>query len=121
MWAEGLDKHVYPHILELLETHSFNGHISTDNDKKRSIKRTVSNGAGAVLREIKTLVQELEGNDDFDDEDGGNSTVVSAMNTPNRSPLVERHSFASPRRSRSSSRLTAHNFIDAQEQQHQGE
>jgi hypothetical protein len=120
LWAEGLDKHVYPHILELLETHSFNGHISTDNEKKRIIRRSASNGAGTLLREIRTLVHELEGNDDFVDEDGGSSsTTVSALNTPNRSPLVERHSFVSARRS--SSRLTTHTFIDAQEQQHQAE
>ncbi|KAF9151429.1 cholesterol esterase [Linnemannia schmuckeri] len=117
LWAEGLDKHVYPHILELLETHSFNGHISTAQEKKRIITRSGSNGAGTMLREIRTLVHELEGNDDFDDEDGGNASAVSALSTPNQSPLVERNSFVSGRRSRSSSRIATHSFIDAQEQQ----
>lgn len=73
-----------------------------------------------MLREIRTLVRELEGNEDFEDEDGGNSTTISAVNTPNRSPLVERHSFFSARRT-SSSRIATRSFIDAQEQQHQRE
>lgn len=118
LWAEGLDKYVYPHILELLESHSFNGHISTDKDKERSLRRSASNGAGTVLREIKTLVRELEGNESFDDDDGRSSAAISALNTPNRSPLVERHSFISSRRT-SSSRLATHSFINGQEQQQQ--
>jgi len=121
LWAEGLDKHVYPQILELLETYSFNGHSSTSKETKRAIKPSASNGTGSIPHETGTLVHGLEGNHDFDDEEGGHSTAISALNTPNRSPLIGRHTFVSGRRSRSSSRLAAHSSNEAQEQQYQGE
>ncbi|KAG0338539.1 cholesterol esterase [Podila horticola] len=109
LWAEGLDKHVYPYILELLESHSFNGHVSTESDKRKAKKRA-SNGTGTHIREIRTLVRELEG-DDHDDDD---NEVVSAMNTPNASPLLDRnHTFSSQKSSRQPSRRTSRNFLEA--------
>ncbi|KAF9024879.1 cholesterol esterase [Haplosporangium bisporale] len=105
LWAEGLDKHVYPYILELLESHSFNGHISTESDKRKAMKRSASNGAGTHIREIRTLVRELEG-DEHDDDD---HEVVSAMNTPNSSPLLDRNHTLS---SRQSSRRTSRSYLD---------
>lgn len=120
LWAEGLDKHVYPQILQLLETHSFNGHISSQEEgRKTRIKRSASNGTGTHLREIRTLVRELEGHYDDYDTEGNHSNNASTLTTPNRSPKTERHSFVSRRSSQVSVRHSAHNYIDGQEQQYQ--
>ncbi|KAF9404007.1 cholesterol esterase [Podila epigama] len=104
LWADGLDKHVYPYILELLEKYSFNGHVSTEPEKRRSMKRSASNGTGTHIREIRALVRELEGRDHEEDE----HEVVSAVNTPNASPLLERHAFMS----RQASRRASRSFVD---------
>ncbi|KAI8604765.1 Alpha/Beta hydrolase protein [Dissophora ornata] len=64
LWADGLEKHVYPHILSLLEKHSFNGHISGADAKKLSLKQSASNGLGTYLSVNRTLDRELERNDD---------------------------------------------------------
>ncbi|KAG0078855.1 cholesterol esterase [Podila epicladia] len=110
LWAEGLDKYVYPSILELLESHSFNGHVSTESEKRKAMKRSTSNGTGTHIREIRTLTHELEGNDRRDDD----HEVVSAMNTPNASPLLDRnHAFSSQKSSRQSSRRTSRSFLEA--------
>ena len=106
LWAEGLDKHVYPYILELLESHSFNGHISTESDKRKAMRRSASNGPGTHIRETRTLVRELEG-DEHDDDD---HEVVSAMNTPNASPLLDRNHTLS---SRQSSRRASRSYLEA--------
>ncbi|KAF9285664.1 cholesterol esterase [Mortierella alpina] len=120
LWAEGLDKHVYPQILQLLETHSFNGHMSSQEEgRKTRIKRSASNGTGTHLREIRTLVRELEGHYDDYDTEGNHSNNASTLTTPNRSPKTERHSFVSRRSSQVSVRHSAHNYIDGQEQQYQ--
>ncbi|KAF8975916.1 cholesterol esterase [Entomortierella lignicola] len=34
LWADCLHKNVYPHIMELLEAYSFNGHVATKNNPK---------------------------------------------------------------------------------------
>lgn len=110
LWAEELDKHVYPCILELLESHSFNGHVSTESEKRKAMKRSASNGTGTHMREIRTLACGLEGNDRHDDD----HEVVSAMNTPNASPLLDRnHTFSSQKSSRQSSCRTSRSFLEA--------
>ncbi|KAG0203100.1 cholesterol esterase [Mortierella sp. GBA30] len=120
LWAEGLDKHVYPQILQLLESHSFNGHISNDKDNRKTrSKRSGSNGTSTHMREIRTLVRELEGCHEEEIETINHSNNASITSTPNRSPNVERHSFVTHRSSQVSTRHSAHNFLDSQEQQYQ--
>ncbi|KAG0291120.1 cholesterol esterase, partial [Dissophora globulifera] len=77
LWAEGLDKHVYPHILQLLESHSFNGHISSPEAKKRSLKRSASNSAGSFLRESRTLARELERSDEEEVNELYNGSTIA--------------------------------------------
>lgn len=127
LWADGLDKHVYPHILQLLESHSFNGHISHEAAKKSRVRRSASNGAGTHLREIRALVRELEGRDDTEEDELDNASQnPSYNNTPSQSvgtsPVFERHAFVPLRPRHESSNSpngTQHNFIDGQQQQQQ--
>ncbi|KAG0338985.1 cholesterol esterase [Podila humilis] len=100
LWAEGLERHVYPYILELLESHSFNGHVSNSSEKKRSRTRSGSNGTGTLSRDTRALVRELE---DLDHDHGhdGDHEVISAVNTPNASPLLDRNGSFFPRKSSS--------------------
>ncbi|KAG0351923.1 cholesterol esterase [Gamsiella multidivaricata] len=117
LWADGLDKQVYPHILQLLEKHSFNGHISK-GDVKRVIRGSMSTGAGSFLRENRTLAQELERYEDDIEEDQNHVVNRLALQTPRDSPIVQRQTFVT-RRSQQSTRQTSREFMDGQEQQQQ--
>ncbi|KAF9362352.1 cholesterol esterase [Mortierella sp. NVP85] len=37
LWAQGLDEHVYPHVMQLLEKYSFNGHVTSSEAKKQYV------------------------------------------------------------------------------------
>lgn len=126
MWAEGLDKHVYPHVLQLLESHSFNGHISDEAAKKSLIRRSASNGAGTHLREIRALVRELEGHDDEQEDDHEREHDNTPDQSLDTSPDLERHSFMSLKSHNSTNNgmsprdSSQHvSFMDGQQQQQQ--
>ncbi|KAF9584533.1 cholesterol esterase [Lunasporangiospora selenospora] len=130
LWAEGLDVHVYPHILQLLESYSFNGHVSTEASKKKRLARSGSTGAGTLLNETRALVNELEG---FDNEDiqyyhhhhlSSSSVSLSSgasVGTPNTSPMAERRSFMAIKSQQSSTRLGVRRVNSGQDQQRQEE
>ncbi|KAF9184195.1 cholesterol esterase [Haplosporangium sp. Z 767] len=109
LWAEELDKHVYPHLMQLLETHSFNGHTSSSKSKKQIVKRTDTNGSDTHVDKPQKAVHEPE-----EDED----SISSSLLTPYRSPAVERHPIVS--RTSSSSPSHMYGFIEGQEQQERG-
>ncbi|KAF9972947.1 cholesterol esterase [Actinomortierella ambigua] len=103
LWAEGLDTYVYPHILQLLEGYSYNGHVSTKGSTFKSrMKRSSSNGFASHRMAIKSIVRELEhqyesdpdtcGSQDEGHGDGGNETH-SNHSTPIASPARRRSSL----------------------------
>ncbi|KAG0260066.1 cholesterol esterase [Mortierella polycephala] len=115
LWAEGLDEHVYPHIMQLLETHSFNGHTSKSESKKRIVKRMGTNGNGTHVRMPQKDVHELGGyRGIYKADEGDNAPIL----TPYRSSVVERLPIIS--RTSSSSPTHVHGFIEGQDQQERG-
>ncbi|KAF9168088.1 cholesterol esterase [Actinomortierella ambigua] len=69
LWAEGLETFVYPQIFELLESYSYNGHVSTKGSSFRyRMKRSSSNGFTSHRMTTKSIVRELEYQDDSDTE-----------------------------------------------------
>ncbi|KAF9173621.1 cholesterol esterase [Mortierella sp. AD010] len=82
LWAECLHKRVYPHIMELLEAHSFNGHISNKHAEGGNPKLLASNGKNHFF----------EGKQD-DDEDLDYEDLAHAESppkTPKDSPIIDR-------------------------------
>ncbi|KAG0268987.1 cholesterol esterase [Actinomortierella ambigua] len=94
LWAEGLETFVYPQIFELLESYSYNGHVSTKGSSFRyRMKRSSSNGFTSHRMTTKSIVRELEYQDDSDtenyaahDESNGCGTDDTSSNwlTPER-------------------------------------
>ncbi|KAF9945680.1 cholesterol esterase, partial [Modicella reniformis] len=50
LWAEGLEEHVYPHVLQLLENHSFNGHVSSNEAKMKPALNDASESTRQIHR-----------------------------------------------------------------------
>ncbi|KAG0239660.1 cholesterol esterase [Actinomortierella wolfii] len=108
LWAEGLDVYVYPHIFQLLEAYSYNGHVSKQGSIfKNRMTRSGSNGFGSQRLAIKSIVRELEQRDDTDPESsaheddgtisgGGGASVDENWPTPNASPVQRHDSSMSP-------------------------
>ncbi|KAF9357955.1 hypothetical protein BGX26_002747 [Mortierella sp. AD094] len=95
LWAECLHKYVYPHIMELLEAHSFNGHVANKHAEGKNLKQLASNGGGRFQsRENCFSEREQEGSDGYmDNEDLVH--IESPLKTPKDSPIIERRAFSS--------------------------
>lgn len=53
LWAEGLQELVYPHIFRLLESYSFNGHVTSNEAKEKDALK----GANTFLYESTRQVR----------------------------------------------------------------